>query len=163
MARHDAVRTIDQNRIDKTKFLNAGSDLFDLPGCVRAGIFETGFELAWIFVFDGQRLHSAPHARRLKDCAAHRIAKIERIFPFLLPVSHFREFFSQLFFDPQYREKTLCHGGFLHFSRLLTAILAFFPIFFPFRGKRETETGPNRTATATTHSDANRVFRRFVK
>ena len=63
MARHDAVRTIDQNRIDKTKFLNAGSDLFDLPGCVRAGIFETGFELAWIFVFDGQRLHSAPHAR----------------------------------------------------------------------------------------------------
>ena len=71
MARHDAIRTIDQNGIYKTKFLDAGSDLFDLPGCVRAGIFETGFELSWVFVFDGQRLHSAPHARRLKDRAAH--------------------------------------------------------------------------------------------
>jgi hypothetical protein len=54
--------------------LDAGGDLFDLPGCVRAGIFETGFELSWVFVFDGQRLHSAPHARRLKDRAAHQIA-----------------------------------------------------------------------------------------
>jgi hypothetical protein len=74
MAGHDAVRTIDQNGVYKTKFLDAGGDLFDLPGCVRAGIFETGFELSWVFVFDGQRLHSAPHARRLKDRAAHQIA-----------------------------------------------------------------------------------------
>jgi hypothetical protein len=29
---------------------------------------------SWVFVFDGQRLHSAPHARRLKDRAAHQIA-----------------------------------------------------------------------------------------
>ena len=62
MAGHDAVRPpSDQNGVYKTKFLDVGGDLFDLPGCVGADI-ETGFELSWVFVFDGQRLFAVPHA-----------------------------------------------------------------------------------------------------
>ena len=60
VAGHDSIGAIDQDRIDKTKLLDAGRDLFDLPGRVRAGIFEARFELSRVLVFDCQRLHSAP-------------------------------------------------------------------------------------------------------
>ncbi len=62
MARYDAVRAIDQDGIDKTKLLDAGGNLFDLPGRMRTGILEARFELARVFVFDGQRAQSAPQA-----------------------------------------------------------------------------------------------------
>ena len=71
MARHNAVGAVDQNGIDKTKFGDAGGNLFDLPGTVRAGIFDARFKFARVLVFDGQRLHSVPRARRLRDCAAY--------------------------------------------------------------------------------------------
>ena len=108
LPRHDAIRTIDQNGIYKTKFLDAGSDLFDLPGCVRAGIFETGFELSWVFVFDGQRLHSAPHARRLKDRAAleSRIKDFWN-FPISFASFPFPRILFPIIFRPQNREKHL--------------------------------------------------------
>ena len=59
VAGHESIGTIHQDRIDKTTFLDAGSDLFDLPGGVRAGIFNARFELPRV-LFDCQRPHSAP-------------------------------------------------------------------------------------------------------
>ena len=62
VAGYDSISAIDQDRIDKTKLLDAGCDLFDLAGSVRAWIIEARFELARVLVFDGQRLHRTPKA-----------------------------------------------------------------------------------------------------
>ena len=43
---HDAVRPVDQNRIDEAKLLDAGCNLFDLSGRVCAWIGGAGSEFA---------------------------------------------------------------------------------------------------------------------
>ena len=60
---HDAVRPVDQNRIDEAKLLDAGCNLFDLSGRVCAWIGGAGSEFAGILIFDGQRLHDASQTR----------------------------------------------------------------------------------------------------
>lgn len=90
MARYNAVGDIDQDRIDKAKFCDAGGDLFDLTGRVRARIFEAWFKLTRVLVFDGQRGHSAPQARRPKRLrSSNRESKMLGIFPFLWPAFPF--------------------------------------------------------------------------
>ena len=62
VAGYDAVRAIDQDRIDEAKLLDAGCNLFDLPGRVRAWIVEARFELSRVLVFDRKRSHRTPKA-----------------------------------------------------------------------------------------------------
>ena len=48
---HDAVRPVDQNRIDEAKLLDAGCNLFDLSGRVCAWIGGAGSEFAGILIW----------------------------------------------------------------------------------------------------------------
>jgi hypothetical protein len=86
VARYDAIRAIDQSGIDKSELLNAGGDLLDLPGRMRAGIFEARFELARVLISDGQRPHSAPQSLASMEIVqlTNRESKILGISPFLL-------------------------------------------------------------------------------
>jgi hypothetical protein len=157
MARHDAVQTIDQNGIYETKLLDAGSDLFDLPGCVRAGIFETGFELSRVFVFDSQRLHSAPHARHLKDRPAHRIANRRfEDFPISFAGFPFSAIFFPIIFRPQNREKHLWAQGLSASLPSTGGNFRVFPNIFPISEAREIRRQASKSTASAT--DANRRF-----
>jgi hypothetical protein len=59
MTRYDAVRTVDQDRTGKAEFLDAGCNLSDLLGAMRARVAIPPFELRRVLIGYLQGRHNA--------------------------------------------------------------------------------------------------------